>query len=218
MNPNNHHMGPNNAYSRVFLLFFLQKEFATCQQKTTRFVDNSIIWVLLSLFHSFSVVIWKIWGVILRCLLLLPSDVCYPFLKNVENRDTNDLVIQTSLKGGKMWNRRMNRLVWRFRRGGVLRWVLYISVTGGGLNLGIQYSADNGSRGGCIAVYVGIQHIAASGSWVVAICVVIFPREGRLWNFGGTHKIHKRFLTESTGSTWVGKEQRDVKERRTQGV
>jgi len=38
---------------------------------------------------------------------------------------------------------------------------------------------------------------------------VIFPREGRLWNFGGTHKIHKRFLTESTGSTWFGKEQRD---------
>ena len=38
---------------------------------------------------------------------------------------------------------------------------------------------------------------------------VIFPREERLWNFGGTHKIHKRFLTESTGSTWVRKEERD---------
>ena len=38
---------------------------------------------------------------------------------------------------------------------------------------------------------------------------IIFPREGRLWNSCGTHKIHKRFLTESTGSTWVGKEQRD---------
>ena len=38
---------------------------------------------------------------------------------------------------------------------------------------------------------------------------VIFPREGRLWNFGGTHKIRIRFLTKSTGSTWVGKEQRD---------
>mmetsp|Transcript_89270 Transcript_89270/g.130570 ORF Transcript_89270/g.130570 Transcript_89270/m.130570 type:complete len:82 (-) Transcript_89270:51-296(-) len=38
---------------------------------------------------------------------------------------------------------------------------------------------------------------------------IIFPHEGRLWNFGGAHKIHKRFLTESTGSTWVGKEQRD---------
>ena len=37
----------------------------------------------------------------------------------------------------------------------------------------------------------------------------IFPREGRLWNSCGTHKIHKRFLTESTGSSWVGKEQRD---------
>jgi len=37
---------------------------------------------------------------------------------------------------------------------------------------------------------------------------VIFPREGRLWNFGGTHKIHKRFLTKSTGSTCVGKEER----------
>jgi len=36
----------------------------------------------------------------------------------------------------------------------------------------------------------------------------IFPREGRLCNFGGTHKIHKRFLTESSGSTWVRKEQR----------
>jgi hypothetical protein len=36
----------------------------------------------------------------------------------------------------------------------------------------------------------------------------IFPLEGRLCNFGGTHKIHKHFLTESTGSTWVGKEQR----------
>jgi len=39
--------------------------------------------------------------------------------------------------------------------------------------------------------------------------VVLFPRAGRLWNFGGTHKIHKRFLTESTGSTWVRKEERD---------
>jgi len=37
----------------------------------------------------------------------------------------------------------------------------------------------------------------------------IFPREGRPWNFGGTHKIHRRFLTESTGSTWAGKEERD---------
>ena len=37
---------------------------------------------------------------------------------------------------------------------------------------------------------------------------VIFPREGRLWNFGGTHKIHKHFLTESTGSTCVGKEEK----------
>jgi len=38
---------------------------------------------------------------------------------------------------------------------------------------------------------------------------IIFPRGGRLWNFSGTHKIHQRFLTESKGSTWVGKEQRD---------
>jgi hypothetical protein len=38
---------------------------------------------------------------------------------------------------------------------------------------------------------------------------VIFPGEGRLWNFGRTHKIHKRFLTESTRITWVGKERRD---------
>ena len=29
----------------------------------------------------------------------------------------------------------------------------------------------------------------------------IFPRGGKLWNFGGTHKIHKRFLTECTGRT-----------------
>jgi len=35
---------------------------------------------------------------------------------------------------------------------------------------------------------------------------VIFPREGKLWNFGGTHETHKRFLTGSTGSTWVGKD------------
>ena len=33
----------------------------------------------------------------------------------------------------------------------------------------------------------------------------IFPREGRLWNFCGTHKVHKRFLAESTGSTCVRK-------------
>ena len=39
--------------------------------------------------------------------------------------------------------------------------------------------------------------------------MIIFPLERRLWNFVGTHKIHKRFLTESTGSTWVGKEERD---------
>ena len=30
-------------------------------------------------------------------------------------------------------------------------------------------------------------------------CSVLSPREGRLWNFGGTHKIHKRFLTDRTG-------------------
>jgi len=34
---------------------------------------------------------------------------------------------------------------------------------------------------------------------------VITSRQGKLWNFGGTHTIHKQFLTESTGSTWVGK-------------
>jgi len=28
---------------------------------------------------------------------------------------------------------------------------------------------------------------------------IIFLHEGRLWNFGGTHKIHKRFLTGSNG-------------------
>jgi len=44
---------------------------------------------------------------------------------------------------------------------------------------------------------------------LTASITVIFSREGRLWNFGGTRKIHKRFLTENTGSTWVGKEQRD---------
>jgi len=41
------------------------------------------------------------------------------------------------------------------------------------------------------------------------ISTIIFPREGELWNLGGTHKIHKRFLTESTGSTWVGKKERE---------
>jgi len=30
---------------------------------------------------------------------------------------------------------------------------------------------------------------------------IIFPREGKLWNFVGTHKIHKGFQTESSGST-----------------
>jgi len=35
------------------------------------------------------------------------------------------------------------------------------------------------------------------------------PREGKLWNFGGTDKKHKRFLTGSTGISWVGKEGRD---------
>jgi len=35
--------------------------------------------------------------------------------------------------------------------------------------------------------------------------MIIFPREGKLWNFGVTHKIHKRFLTERTGNTWDGK-------------
>jgi len=38
---------------------------------------------------------------------------------------------------------------------------------------------------------------------------IIFPREEKLWNFGGTHKTHKRCLTGSTGSTGVGKEGRD---------
>ena len=80
----------------------------------------------------------------------------------------------------------------------------------------------------------GARSLQKGGTWPV----VIFPREGRLWNFGGTPKIHKRFLTnnistrrevvefrwdtdrclthirdaahsESTGSTWVGKEERD---------
>jgi len=39
---------------------------------------------------------------------------------------------------------------------------------------------------------------------------VISPREGKLWNFSVTHNIHKRFFTESTGSTQVGKEERDT--------
>ena len=39
--------------------------------------------------------------------------------------------------------------------------------------------------------------------------MIMFQSEGKLWNFGGTHKIHKRFLTKSIGSTWVGKEERD---------
>jgi len=60
-------------------------------------------------------------------------------------------------------------------------------------------------------------------SCVAVVLQLMSPREGRLWNFGGTHQIHKRFLTESTGSTWVGKEERDSvekeeKESKTQGV
>jgi len=51
--------------------------------------------------------------------------------------------------------------------------------------------------------------MTSSAAGLPEVTPLIFPREGRLWNFGGTHKIHKRFLTESTGSTWVGKEQRD---------
>ena len=35
---------------------------------------------------------------------------------------------------------------------------------------------------------------------------VVFPREGKLWNFGGTHETHEQFLTGSTGSTWVEKD------------
>jgi len=39
-------------------------------------------------------------------------------------------------------------------------------------------------------------------------CLRIFPREGRLWNFGGTHKIHERFRTESQYMPvgWKGRE------------
>jgi len=61
----------------------------------------------------------------------------------------------------------------------------------------------------------GSGQVPARSLILRAVCLflsflgVIFPSEGRLWNFGGTHKIHKRFLTESTGSTWIGKEQRD---------
>jgi len=35
---------------------------------------------------------------------------------------------------------------------------------------------------------------------------VIFPRAVKLWSFGVTHETYKRFLTGSTGSTWVGKQ------------
>jgi len=55
-----------------------------------------------------------------------------------------------------------------------------------------------------------LQHACATPCVRVSQwCRIIFPRGGRLWNFGGTHKIHKRFLTKSTGSTWLGKEERD---------
>jgi len=40
-------------------------------------------------------------------------------------------------------------------------------------------------------------------------CIVIFRREGRLWNFGGTHKIHKRFLTRVLGVHGLKKEERE---------
>jgi len=43
--PNNHQLGPNNAYSLDFLLLFPQKlkEFDTCQTQNIRFFDNGII-------------------------------------------------------------------------------------------------------------------------------------------------------------------------------
>jgi len=47
--------------------------------------------------------------------------------------------------------------------------------------------------------------------------MIIFPREGNLWNFGVTHETHKRFLTGSNGSTyiyWKGRRKRS----KTQGV
>jgi len=63
------------------------------------------------------------------------------------------------------------------------------------------------------SIYVGFTDVPACGCPGSARQWVIFPREGRLWNFGGTHKIHKRFLTKSTGSTCVGKEERQCGNR-----
>ena len=48
-----------------------------------------------------------------------------------------------------------------------------------------------------------------SGGVYLIFSLITFSHEGRLWNFGVTHKIHKLFLTESTRSTWLGKEERD---------
>ena len=39
---------------------------------------------------------------------------------------------------------------------------------------------------------------------------ITFPREGRLWNFCGTHRIHKRFLTRKVDSQLQSRIRRHV--------
>jgi len=44
--------------------------------------------------------------------------------------------------------------------------------------------------------------------------MIIFPREGNVWNLGVTHETYKGFLFGSAGSTWVGREEeKEVKRR-----
>ena len=47
----------------------------------------------------------------------------------------------------------------------------------------------------CTSIHIYIR------IYVYSYIPIMFPREGRLWNFGGTHKIHKRFINDST---WAG--------------
>jgi len=54
-----------------------------------------------------------------------------------------------------------------------------------------------------VRAILGVATVLVVRIWCIEIFdprLIIFPREGRLWNFGGTHKIHKRFLTKSTGT------------------
>ena len=54
---------------------------------------------------------------------------------------------------------------------------------------------ENGGRAGGRRSWVNFGFFLWGGVISLGLCKfgkIIFPREGRLWNFGGTHKIHKR--------------------------